>query len=73
MASRIIHLAIGKSIERIIGVVDSNRFSLGCILPDVYSSKATSEHNTHYKEKVYNGTKKHIILINLECNFKINY
>lgn len=58
MASRIIHLAIGKSIEQIIGVTDSNRFSLGCILPDVYSSKATSEHNTHYKEKVCNGTKK---------------
>ena len=58
MASRIMHLAIGKSIEQIIGVIDSNRFRLGCILPDVYSNKATSEHNTHYKERVCNGTKK---------------
>lgn len=58
MASRIMHLAIGKSIEQIIGVIDSNRFRLGCILPDVYSKKATSEHNTHYKERVCSGTKK---------------
>lgn len=58
MASRIMHLAVGKSIKRIIDIGDNNRFNLGSILPDVYSSKATLEHNSHYKERVCNGTRK---------------
>lgn len=58
MASRVMHLAVAKRLKESIHIKDENRFDLGCILPDAYSSKATVEHNSHYKEWVCNGQRK---------------
>lgn len=56
MASRIIHLAIADCISKIYGYKDKNRLEFGSILPD-----AVTGGNSHLKNNISNGTKKHMI------------
>ena len=56
MASRIMHLAVAGEICKEINIRDINRFRLGIILPDAYSSGINTA-VSHQKTKILNGTK----------------
>jgi len=57
MASRIMHLAIADGIAKETDIKDINRFKLGTILPDAYSSKVSTA-ISHLKTTILNGTKR---------------
>ena len=56
MASRIMHLAIADGIVKETNIQDINRFNLGIILPDAYSSGINTA-VSHFKTKILGGTK----------------
>lgn len=58
MGSRIMHLAIGNRLK---DIKDYNRFNIGCILPDANTIKVNSKSDSHYKVRVCNGEKRHMI------------
>ena len=57
MASRIMHLAICKQLEKYIEVKDIDRFRLGQILPDAVISNQEVPFNSHYRKSVCNNSK----------------
>lgn len=57
MASRLLHLAVAEELMKRFLVKDTNRFRLGCILPDAYSP-AFSKSDCHFKIFVCGKRKK---------------
>lgn len=57
MASRIMHLAISKQLEKYIEVKDIDRFRIGQILPDAVISNQEVPFNSHYRKSVCNNSK----------------
>lgn len=57
MASRIMHLAIGKQLEKHIEIKDIERFRLGQILPDAIISNRGVPFNSHFRKSVCNNNK----------------
>lgn len=57
MASRILHLAVAEEIMKQVSIKDRNRFRLGCILPDAYST-GIPKADSHLKIFVCGNSKK---------------
>jgi protein-tyrosine phosphatase len=58
MASRIIHLAICKQLEKVLEVKDVNRLRVGHVLPDAIIRGDKAHAASHYKLTVCEGKKK---------------
>lgn len=48
MASRLMHLYVGKLLADKLDIQDKNRFLCGILLPDAYLSGDKTDYNTHY-------------------------
>lgn len=57
MASRIMHLAIGKLLEEQIDLKDVERFRIGQILPDAIEHNTNVPYNSHFRRSFNNNTK----------------
>lgn len=58
MASRLMHLAVCRELERVLPIKNANDFRVGQILPDAVLSADKKAVNSHFAKILHNGKRK---------------